>query len=329
MDLIYNGNTSAYFNLASEECLADGSGSDVIMLWRNDPAVIIGKNQNAYEEINMEYAHANSIKIVRRLTGGGAVYHDLGNVNYTFITAADAEKTLNFAYFAEPVIAALSELGVTAELSGRNDLTAGSLKFSGTAQCVYNGRCGSRIIHHGTLLFDSRLSELPRVLTADPEKVRSKNVKSVAGRVTNIRPLLQSDTETEGFILCLEKYFERLHGGAFRGLTETEKNSAERLAKEKYSREEYNLRAPIKYGFSKKKYYPFGLVQVSFDVKDGKIENFTVCGDFFSTRDIAGLESMFEGADHTVSRVSDILRRAELSAYICGCSAEDLLALII
>lgn len=152
MIIYHNDCTEPYENMATEEYLLDSAGKeDIFMLWRNEPAVIIGRNQNAYAEINLETAERKNIKIVRRLTGGGAVFHDLGNLNYTFISSDIENGTLNFARFCDPIIAALRELGLKPEV-GQKILPWTGFKVSGTAQCVRNGH----IMHHGTLLWSGR-----------------------------------------------------------------------------------------------------------------------------------------------------------------------------
>ena len=160
-----------------------------MMLWQNDNAVIIGKYQNTLAEINQPYVEAHKIKVVRRLSGGGAVYHDLGNLNYTYITDAGELGTLNMRVFCEPIVKALAEFGVTAEINGRNDMTIHGKKFSGNAQYIRHGR----VMHHGTLLYNSDLSAVSKALQVDPEKIRAKGMESVRSRVTNIRRYLKED----------------------------------------------------------------------------------------------------------------------------------------
>ena len=195
MKLLILDSHDAYLNLAIEEYLFRYSKEDVFMLWQNEPCVVIGKNQNAYAEINLDMLYKNGVKPVRRITGGGAVYHDLGNVNYTFISAKQSEG-IDFAYFTAPIIEALASLGVDAVLSGRNDILVGEKKISGNAQHTSEGR----VLHHGTLLFDASLDFLSGVLNVDEEKIKSKAIKSTRSRVTNIRPLLRCDMTVSEFI---------------------------------------------------------------------------------------------------------------------------------
>ena len=193
-DVIFNSSLDPYFNLAAEQYLLERRDTaPVFMIWRNSPAVIIGKNQNAYAELNEAFIRENDIKVVRRLTGGGAVFHD---VNYTFISPKQGANALDFARFCAPIIEALCDLGANAVLSGRNDIEIDGRKVSGNAQTV----CGDRILHHGTLLWSADLSKLAGALKVDPEKIASKGIKSVRSRVANIRDLIGSEMSATDFI---------------------------------------------------------------------------------------------------------------------------------
>ena len=202
--------TDPYFNLAMEEYLIDTAGDEeIFILWRNEPSVIIGRNQNAFSELDVSFAREHDIKVVRRLTGGGAVFHDLGNINYTFISPDIDGGSLNFARFCEPIVRALRALGLDASLSGRNDILAEGRKVSGTAQCVRSGH----VMHHGTLLWDADFSAMAGVLRPDTEKLAAKGIKSVRSRVGNIRALLaelgderQSDVTVPDSVLGLGEY---------------------------------------------------------------------------------------------------------------------------
>ena len=194
--------TDPHLNLAVEEYLFRHSGDDIFMLWQNEPTVVVGKNQNVYAEVNTEYAKERGINIVRRITGGGAVYHDLGNLNYTFITSETKAKALDYEYFTRPIIDALATLGVVATLSGRNDLEVDGKKFSGNAQFCADGR----ILHHGTLLFDTDVNELSAVLRVDKEKLEYKAVKSHKSRVTNLCDIIDKGIDLDGFIALIENF---------------------------------------------------------------------------------------------------------------------------
>lgn len=156
---------------------------DFFFLWQNEPSVIIGKNQNAVEEVNQEFINERNIHVARRVSGGGAVYHDFGNINYTFIIGVDDPGKVNYKKYVQPIIDALKVMGVTAEASGRNDITINGLKISGNAQRMANGK----LMHHGTLIYDVNLEDMVKALNVAPDKIVSKGVKSVRSRVTNIK----------------------------------------------------------------------------------------------------------------------------------------------
>ncbi len=318
MTIILNEHTDPYFNLASEEYLIDHVGGEVMMLWRNAPSVIIGKNQNAYAEINEPFVRSKGIKVVRRLTGGGAVFHDLGNVNYTCIVPRESGQTLDFARFAMPVIGALRALGVPAEFSGRNDITIEGKKVSGNAQCVRSGK----MMHHGTLLFRSDMTDLAGALNVDPDKIKAKGIKSVRARVGNIGDYLP-DYDVLSFKHYLEEFFE----GEKRGFTEEEEKEIALLTEKKYSTWEWNFGESKELSVRKKKYFPFGLVDFRLSADGGVIRECDISGDFFGVSDVNELASRLIG----VRLESEALKAAidDPSDYIWGATASDLAELIL
>ncbi|MCQ2425641.1 MAG: lipoate--protein ligase [Lachnospiraceae bacterium] len=318
MTIILNEHTDPYFNLASEEYLIDHAGGEVMMLWRNAPSVIIGKNQNAYAEINEPFVRSKGIKVVRRLTGGGAVFHDLGNVNYTCIVPRESGQTLDFARFAMPVIGALRALGVPAEFSGRNDITIEGKKVSGNAQCVRGGK----MMHHGTLLFRSDMTDLAGALNVDPDKIKAKGIKSVRARVGNIGDYLP-DYDVLSFKHYLEEFFE----GEKRGFTEEEEKEIALLTEKKYSTWEWNFGESKELSVRKKKYFPFGLVDFRLSADGGVIRECDISGDFFGVSDVNELASRLIG----VRLESEALKAAidDPSDYIWGATASDLAELIL
>ena len=203
MLLISHDCTDPAWNLALDEYLLTHFTEEVLSLWRNGPSVIVGRNQNALEEIDQDFVRARGIAVVRRLTGGGAVFHDLGNVNYTLVQPYQEGDFNNYAKFTRPIVDFLAELGVRAELSGRNDLLVEGRKCSGNAQAVRGGR----ILHHGTLLFSADLSQLAGALRPREIKIQSKGVKSVSSRVTNLAGHLPEPMRVEAFLDRLRAWF--------------------------------------------------------------------------------------------------------------------------
>lgn len=328
MTVINNSVVDAYFNLASEEYLLEHSHDDIFMLWRNDRSVIVGKNQNTYSEVDTEYIRKSGIKVVRRLTGGGAVFHDPGNVNFTFITDAD-EGGLDFGRFTAPVIAALRKMGVPAEADGRNDITANGCKISGNAQCVYNTADGRRrLMHHGTLLFSADMTGLARALRVSKDKLESKGIKSVRSRVCNISEIdgYCGPDSAEGFAA---KLCELIAGefGAPREFTDEEKCGIQKLCDEKYSLWSWNFGASPSHGFVCRKRFPYGTVEITLGADGGIINNIEINGDFFGERDTKELCEKLRGKaleyDALIPALDDI------GSYIKGCTPEDAAGLII
>jgi lipoate-protein ligase A len=191
-----------YFNLAAEEYLFREYDRDIFMLWRSEPAVIVGKHQNTLAEINYKFIKNNNIKIARRLSGGGAVYHDPGNINFTFIRNGEEGKLIDFQKFIEPVIIVLNSLSVKAGYGGKNNIIVDNCKISGNAEHT----CRNRVLHHGTLLFNSQLDNLNESLKKGEGRYRDKAVKSVRSKVTNISRYLKQETDVLEFMGLLFKY---------------------------------------------------------------------------------------------------------------------------
>lgn len=321
MRVIFNECLCPYFNLASEEFLLENGSGDIFMIWRNGKSVIIGKNQNAYGEINIDFCEKNGIKTVRRLTGGGAVFHDKGNINFSFVT--DAKKDgIDFSPFISRITKALSSFGINAYANGRNDIEAEGFKISGNAQCVHNCRDGrQRLLHHGTLLFSADMSALSGALLPDREKMESKGIKSVRSRVANIKdiPGYCGPNEPEGFAreLC------RLCGGELAAdFSQEEKSAIEELAKSKYSKWEWNFGESPRFSAVKKKRFPYGTVEIAYTAKKGIIEEIKITGDFFAVGDIGELERKLVGVSVEEDKLEIVL--SDAGEYIHKSSAEDI-----
>ena len=307
-------NVEPYFNLASEEYLLKNRTENFIYLWINAPAVIVGVNQNTLEEVNLDYTASHGIKVVRRQTGGGAVYHDLNNVCYTVIAPFD-ENADNYRRFTAPVIEYLNSLGVKAEFSGRNDIVISGKKISGNAQTVFGGR----IMHHGTLLFDTDMTALSLALKPNKLKTESKGIKSVRARVANIKDYLPNLTAKE-FKNGLSEYFKKFSEEYF--LTETDICAIDKLVEEKYSTYEWNVGRSPK-GKNKFEYkFPFGIFTLNFDTENGKIQNAEITGDFFSFRDIKEFAASLCGVKFVKSDVLSAFKK--VGEYIKGADAEEI-----
>ena len=308
--------TDPYFNLASEEYLLKHKQDNFIYIWRNAPAVIVGINQNALQEINLDYTEKNGVKTVRRLTGGGAVYHDLNNVCYTVITE-NKDGEYNYGEFTEPVIEYLNSLGVKAEFSGRNDITVDGKKISGTAHTVWQ----NRIMHHGTLLFNTDMGALTGALKPNRLKTESKGIKSVRARVANISEYLPNMTVSE-FMQGLAEHFKK--SCEEYSLTESDIKAINKLVRDKYSRYEWNIgRSPKGKNLFEHK-FPFGILSFSFDTVDGKLQNADIFGDFFSSKDVNEFAASLNGVRFTEKDV--LAAFSNIGDYISGAKAEEIVA---
>ena len=329
MLLITHDSNNAYYNLAAEEYLIDNFDEDIVMLWRNDNTVVVGKNQNTMEEINSKYVEENGISVVRRLTGGGAVFHDMGNVNYTVIQQYREGLFSNYEYFTEVVRDFLQELGVKAELSGRNDLTIDGKKFSGNAQCVRNGR----MMHHGTLMFSSDVKDISGALTPNQKKIESKSVKSVQSHVTNISSHMSEEQrrsiDVEKFMEMLYQYYaDRLPEIVPYELTEEDKNAIQKLTDEKYSTWEWNYGVSPAFALANSHKFDFGLVDVRLNVSSGIIEKIRIYGDYFGIRSITEVEDLLTGLPYRRADILKAISGVDLGSYISGMSPEQLTDLI-
>lgn len=307
--------TDPYFNIASEEYLLKHTDRYYIYLWQNAPAVIVGVNQNALEEVNLDYVNKNGIKVVRRATGGGAVYHDQNNICYSVIAPYD-QKVNNFVQWSKPVIDYLATLGIKAEFSGRNDLTVDGKKISGSAQTVHNGR----ILHHGTLLFKTDLTALESALKPNQLKMQSKGIKSVKSRVANLYDILGKNVSCSEFFNGLKTYFAKdLEEYT---LTNQDVQNILDLVKEKYSTYEWNFGYSPKGNnhFSKK--FDFGVFTFDFDTVNGKIKNPSITGDFFTLRNIE--EFLDKLQDLPFTKESLLLAFERVGEYIKGANGKQI-----
>jgi len=326
MRVIFNECLCPYFNLASEEYLLEACEGDAFMIWRNEKSVIIGKNQNAYGEVDRTFCEENGIKVVRRLTGGGAVFHDPGNINFTFVTDA-REEGINFLPYTGMICRALSSFGINAVPNGRNDIEAGGAKISGNAQCVHNCADGrKRLLHHGTLLFSADMSSLSGALRVRAEKMESKGIKSVRSRVTNIKDVdgYCGPDNAEAFARELCSLCSGTSAGDF---TVAEKECIERLAREKYSRWEWNFGESPRFSVVKTKRFPFGTVEIAFTARKGIIEDIRITGDFFALSDICELENKLRGKELLHDVLIQVL--SDVGDHIHGAGADEIIKLIV
>lgn len=324
MRLIINKSTEPAFNLALEEYLLTKTDFDSITLWRNDKAVIIGSNQNAAEEIDEDYVKANGITVIRRQSGGGAVFHDLGNINFTVIHALSENDFSNYAKFTAPICDFLGTLGVDAKLEGRNDLVIGGLKFSGNAQAVKK----NRIMHHGTILYDADFGNLAGSLKSRDAKIASKAIKSVRARVTNVASHMQSPMPVEEFFERLAAYFrENVVDIEEYGLTAKDVAETRKLVEEKYSKWEWNFGKSPDYTYEKSMKFSCGLIDLRLKAAGGIIEDIYIFGDYFGVLDKSGLEGALKNIRHEKGAIADAISGIDLEKYIHVITREEFLDL--
>lgn len=328
---IDNGNINdPSLNLALEEYILRKlpvDEEDYLLFYINEPSIIIGKNQNTAEEVNASYVADNGIHVVRRLSGGGAVYHDLGNLNFSILTRDDGKSFHNFRKFTEPVVAALRKLGVEAELSGRNDLQVGERKISGNAQFATKGRMFS----HGTLLFDSEVDAIVSALNVDPSKFASKATKSVRSRVANISEFLAEP-------MTMEQFRRSLLESIFAGepeipeykLSERQWAEVRALADERYRSWDWNYgRSPAFNVRQKKRVEGAGTYDVRLNVENGVIAEAVIYGDFFGTGEVSDVTSRLIGVRYDAPSIEAALADLELRPYLGPIPREEFLALFV
>jgi len=317
---VTHSSTDPYFNLAAEEYVLKNFTDDCFMLWRNDNTIVVGKHQNTLAEVNLDYIKEKKISVVRRLSGGGAVFHDLGNLNFTFIMNGHEGHLVDFRKYTLPVIEVLKNLSVDAEFQGRNDLTINGKKFSGNAEHVYK----KRVLHHGTLLFSSLMEDLHLALRVNPLKYKSKAVKSIRSRVTNIKDHLQQDMDVIQFRdMILDHIMDIYPDSKAYTFSDEDIRNINNLREEKYLTWEWNFGYSPKYDFEKSFITNGGFIQVHLNVSGGVIQSAKIYGDFFNKLDISVVEEILNGSRHDRAELLDKFESIRFSDYFHNITAEE------
>jgi lipoate-protein ligase A len=323
------GITDARVNLALEEYVFrhKPTDEDVLLFYVNERAIIIGRNQNTIEEIDADVVSTRDVTVVRRLSGGGAVYHDTGNLNFSFMTPDVKGRFNRYDQFTQPVVEVLHDLGVPAELGGRNDILAGGRKISGNAQFA----APTRMFSHGTLLLDSDLDAVTAALRPKPGKVESKGVKSIRSRVANISEFLRDPIDVGEL---RERIIERIFGTRDRAripqipLSDADWEAVRALAQSRYGSWAWNYGENPPSNVQRARRFPAGEIDVRLEVRDGHIGGARIFGDFMGREAVDVLEARLAGLPYDRAAIAEALRDVTLSDFFGDVAREDVLALL-
>ncbi len=326
MRYLLNKSTNPYFNLAFDEYALKhiNIDEDFFFLWRNEPSVIIGKNQNTLEEINQAFIDKSNIKVARRVSGGGAVYHDFGNLNFTFIINVDNPGEVNYKKFVQPVIDALAQMGVRAQASGRNDILINGLKISGNAQRMAN----KKVMHHGTLLYDVNIENLVQALHVVPDKYISNGVKSVRARVTNIKEHLPESTDIFDFWNSLHFFLSNQGKDKEIVLNEKEIAMIEFEAMNRFATWDWIYGESPEFNVVNKKRFKGGSLEIKADVKQGYIQSIRFFKDYLGLKDVDFIEERLKNIRFHRADVDHMLSDYDLKIYFGEITKEEILSLM-
>lgn len=322
---ILHQSTDPYFNIATDEYIFKNLKEDCFMLWRNDNAIIVGKHQNTLAEINVDYVKERGIKVVRRLSGGGAVYHDLGNLNFTFTRTGENTEMVDFERYTLPIIEVLQNLGVDAKFEGRNDLTIEGKKFSGNAEHVFK----NKVLHHGTILYSSEMKDVSGALKINPLKYKDRAVKSIPKRVTNVSNHLKEPLALDDFTQkIMDHVLASFDDAKMYEFTEEDIAAIAKIRDEKYATWEWNYGNSPTYDFQQGIRTSGGTIEMNLNVKKGLITEAKIFGDFFGTKDVEDIEKALVGTKHDVDIVNEKLSQFNIDSYFHKMTLDDIMSVL-
>ena len=308
------------YNLALEEVLflnKKRTDPDLFLLWQNKPCVIIGRHQVTEAVIHTSYIAEHNLPVVRRMSGGGAVYHDLGNLNFSFIKHIDSPFSIDVATILAPILSALQELGVCAQSSGRNDIAVCGQKISGTSQM----RLGETLLFHGTLLVEANIEAMSAALAIDQKKIKSKGVSSIAARVTNLAKIWPAKTTMADLRNALVRKCDCTIAKVNRSLEE----QALELANSKYRTWDWNYGASPPFTEERSQRFPWGSVCLRVDVHKGLVRNLAISGDFISLQDPAKIAAIVQGQPWQTDVLTRLLTPLPWEDYFINCDPKQML----
>ena len=319
---IYHHSTDPFFNVATDEYIFKTIQEDCFMLWRNDNAIVVGKHQNTLAEINLDFVKEHNIQVVRRLSGGGTVYHDMGNLNFSFTQTGKTSALVDFKKYTLPIVEVLHKLGIDAKFTGNSDLMISDKKISGNAEHVFK----NKILHHGTLLFTSEIKNLSGALKINRAKYDDKAVRSIPKPVTNISEHLKSPLSIKEFIQKIMEHVLSTHKDAVLYEFSKEDISAiQKIRDEKYATWEWNFGRSPNYNLRKESKIGKGDLKTNLEVEKGIIKKIKIEGNFFNEKDISEIEIALVNIPHEEIAIRKVLGQYPIGEYFNGISSDDLL----
>jgi lipoate---protein ligase len=318
MLLYHSKSSNPFFNIATEEYFLKNFEEDVFMLYINEPSIIVGKHQNTLAEINYKFVKDNQIKVVRRLSGGGTVFHDFGNLNFCFIQKGEKDKLVDFKKFTKPILEVLNELNVPAKFAGKSDLVIENKKISGNAEHVFR----NKVMHHGTILYNSKIKDLSDAIRVDPFKYEDKAVKSNRSLVTNVTDYLNHELSIENFIFEIFQHIKNVNEDSTNHkLSETDTANIQELITSKYEKWEWNFGYSPKYQFKKEFQFNNDFLNINFIVEKGIIHSVKSNSNIINLTEIFG---ELENEQHKEAAILRKLSSIDKDQEILGMSIDQL-----